>query len=39
MIESMILGALSAIGLIVYKSKAFDSFVKDLIKKDYSWML
>ncbi len=39
MIESMILGALSAIGLIIYKSKAFDSFVKYLVKKDYSWMI
>lgn len=39
MIEFMIIGALSAIGLIIYKSNPFDSFVKHLIEKDYSWMI
>ena len=39
MIEFMIIGALSAIGLIIYKSSAFDSLVKYLVKKDYSWMI
>ena len=39
MIEFMVIGALSAIGLIIYKSSAFDRFVKYLVEKDYSWMI